>query len=150
MFRVITTAALALLVSGCANTDRHVEYTTVKPDNFPDLMAIGYAPVNEQRGQTEHERVLQAMRASRLEAMRELAEQVQGAQINGQSSMQDMMLQSDQFRSQVNGVIRGAEVVRSYPVGDYYATELRLDFEHLHNLYIASTRPTKVSRIYYY
>lgn len=139
-----------LLLSACSSTERHIEYTTVKPDTYPILSAVGYAPVAKQRGATEEERVLQAMRASRLEAFRELAEQVQGVQISSQSRVEDMMLQDDQFRSQVNGVIRGAEVVRSYPVGEYYATELNLDFEQVQNLYIATTRPSKVSRIFYY
>lgn len=139
-----------LLLGACSSTERHIEYTTVQPDTYPTLSAIGYAPVAKQRGATEEERVLQAMRASRLEAFRELAEQVQGVQINSQSRVEDMMLQDDQFRSQVSGVIRGAEVVRSYPVGEYYATELSLDFEQVQNLYIATTRPTKVSRIFYY
>ena len=139
-----------LLLSACSSMDRHVEYTTVQPDNYPTLSAIGYAPVDRQRGATEEERVLQAMRASRLEAFRELVEQVQGVQIDGHTRVEDMMLRDDHFRTQVSGVIRGAEVVRSYPVGEYYATELRLDFEQLQNLYIATTRPTKVSRVFYY
>lgn len=139
-----------LALSACSNTDRYVEYTTVQPDHYPTLNAIGYAPVAKQRGDTEEERVLQAMRASRLEAFRELVEQVQGVHVDGETRVEDMMLSNDEFRTQVSGVVRGAEVVRSYPVGDYYATELRLDFEQVQNLYVATTRPTKVSRIFYY
>lgn len=150
MLRYTVLALGALCLSACASTDRHVEYTTVQPDKYPRLSAVGYAPVAQQRGETEQERVLQAMRASRLEAMRELVEQVQGVRIDGSTSVQDMMLTDNSFRSQVSGVIRGAEVVRSYPVGDYYATELRLDFEQVQNLFIATTRPTQVSRVLYY
>lgn len=151
---MVRTAIIALgvtLLSACSSMDRHVEYTTVTPDSFPELTAVGYAPIARQHGETEQERVLQAMRASRLEAYRELVEQVQGVRISGTSDVSDMMLQNDQFRSQISGVIRGAEVIRSYPVGDdYYATELRLDFEKVHNLYIATVRPTKVDRVLYY
>lgn len=151
---MVRTAIIALgvtLLSACSSMDRHVEYATVTPDSFPELTAVGYAPIDRQHGETEQERVLQAMRASRLEAYRELVEQVQGVRISGTSDVSDMMLQNDQFRSQISGVIRGAEVIRSYPVGDdYYATELRLDFEKVHNLYIATVRPTKVDRVLYY
>lgn len=150
MLRQALIAASALILSACATTERHVEYSTVQPDSYPKLSAIGYAPVDKQRGATEQERVLQAMRASRLEAFRELVEQVQGVRIDGETSVEDMMLTSDSFRSQISGVIRGAEVVRSYPVGDYYATELKLDFEQVQNLFISTTRPTKVSRVIYY
>lgn len=148
--RCATLFAAGLMLSACASMDRHVEYSTVQPDSFPTLNAVGYAPVAKQRGATEEERVLQAMRASRLEAYRELVEQVQGVRVDGSTSVEDMMLQSDTFRTQVSGVVRGAEVVRSYPVGDYYATELQLDFEHVQNLFIATTRPTKVSRVLFY
>jgi hypothetical protein len=34
----------------------------------------------------------------------------------------------------VDGVIRGAEVVRSYKVGDSYVTELRLDVKKMNKL----------------
>lgn len=142
------TAGLGL--SACAGMDHHVEYSVVKPDSFPQLTAVGYAPVDKQRGATADERVLQAMRASRLEAYRELVEQVQGVKLDGSTAVEDMMLLNDSFRAQVSGVIRGAEVVRSYPVGEYYATELRLDYEQVHNLFIATTRPTQVSRVLYY
>ena len=152
MFRSLTLAGLVTLTAACANMDRHVEYKTVQPDSFPQLTAVGYAPVDKQRGATEEERVLHAMRASRLEAYRELVEQVQGVHIRGETLVSDMMTQSDSFRTEISGVIRGAEVIRSYPVGDgeYYATELRLDFEHVHNLYVATARPTKVDRVIYY
>lgn len=148
--RRVALAGSVIALSACTSMDRHVEYTTVQPDHYPTLNAIGYAPVAKQRGATEEERVLQAMRASRLEAYRELVEQVQGVHVSGETRVQDMMLSNDEFRTQVSGVIRGAEVVRSYPVGEYYATELRLDFEQVQNLYIATTRPTKVSRVFYY
>ena len=147
--RYATFITASLLLSACAST-HHVEYATVQPASFPQLSAIGYAPVDQQRGATNEERVLQAMRASRLEAYRELVEQVQGIQVDGESSVADMLLQNDSLRAQVSGIIRGAEVVRSYPVGDYYATELRLDYEQVQNLFVATTRPTRVSRVLYY
>lgn len=151
MLRNTAFAVSLLAVTACTSTERVIEYTTVTPDTYPVLTAVGYAPVERQRGDTRQERVLQAMRASRLEAYRELVEQVQGVHISSESRIADMMLDNDNFRSQVSGVIRGAEVVRSYPVGDdYYATELRLDFEQVHNLYISVTQPTRISRVIYY
>lgn len=152
MMRYLVLAGGLFLTTACSSVmDRHVEYSTIKPDEFPKLTAVGYAPVALQRGASEQERVLQAMRASRLEAYRELVEQVQGVQLNGETKVQDMMLQSDSFRTQVSGLIRGAEVVRSYPVGDeYYATELELDFEQVHQLYVSTARPTRVQKIMYY
>lgn len=151
MMRLLVIATGLAMTTACSSVmDRHVEYTTVAPDEYPQLTAVGYAPVDKQRGATEDERVLQAMRASRLEALRELVEQVQGVQLQGETRVEDMMLQSDQFRSEVSGLIRGAEVVRSYPVGEYYATELKLDFERVQQLYVSTARPTRVEKIMYY
>ncbi|MGX5913364.1 LPP20 family lipoprotein [Aliidiomarina sp. Khilg15.8] len=151
MIRVMVVAAGLALTTGCSSVmERHVEYTTVAPDKYPELTAVGYAPVDKQRGASESERVLQAMRASRLEALRELVEQVQGVRLQGETRVQDMMLQNDQFRTEVSGLIRGAEVVRSYPVGDYYATELKLDFEQVQQLYVTTARPTRVEKVMYY
>jgi hypothetical protein len=144
-------AAGLVMTTGCSSVmERHVEYTTIAPDKYPELTAVGYAPVAKQRGATEDERVLQAMRASRLEALRELVEQVQGVRLQGETRVEDMMLQSDQFRSEVSGLIRGAEVVRSYPVGEYYATELKLDFEQVQRLYVSTARPTRIQKVVYY
>ncbi|HLV49170.1 MAG TPA: LPP20 family lipoprotein [Aliidiomarina sp.] len=153
-FRTAIGTALVLgalsSVTGCSSMERHVEYQTIKPEQYPVISAIGYAPVAAQHGETEQARILLAMRASRLEAYRELAEQVQGTYLSGETKVSDMVVQNDSFRSEVSGLIRGAEVVRSYPVGDYYATELKIDFERLQNVYISTTRPTKLKSIHYY
>lgn len=137
-------------VIGCSSMTRHVEYTTETPDEFPVVTATGYAPVENQRAENEQERILLAIRASRLEAYRELAEQIQGVYLDGQTQVSDMVVENDSFRTQVSGLIRGAEVVRSYPVGDYYATELRIDFKRVHNLYISTSRPQRVRNVIYY
>lgn len=140
-----------LWLTGCTSyMDRHIEYQTVTPESFPVVTATGFAPVARQQAETEEERILLAMRASRLEAYRELAEQVQGIYLNGETRVADMIIQSDAFRTEVSGIIRGAQVVRSYPVGEYYATELKIDFERVHNLYVSTVRPQQVRRVIYY
>lgn len=99
------------------------------------LTAVGYAPIATQSGKTLQERQIQAMRASRLDAYRDMAEQVYGLRINTDSQVAaDGALRDAGIRSQAAGVIRGAEVVRSYPVGDNYVTELRLDMSQVKQL----------------
>jgi len=39
------------------------------------------------------------------------------------------------MHANVDGLLRGARVVKSYPVDNMYATELELDTKVLHNLY---------------
>ncbi len=147
---VIVLGGLSSLTGCSAFMERHVEYQTIQPDQYPVITATGYAPVATQRGETEQARILLAMRASRLEAYRELAEQVQGSYLVGETKVADMVVENDRFRSEVNGLVRGAEVVRSYPVGDYYATELKIDFARVHSVYLSTAKPTRLKSIHYY
>ncbi|MDV6316994.1 LPP20 family lipoprotein [Idiomarina sp. HP20-50] len=145
-----------LLLSGCSAYNnvvydqKHVEWETRTPDEFPVINAVGYAPIATQQGASSQLKDLNAMRASKLAAYRELAEQVYGQRIAGGSSVEDWVLKQDSFQASVDGVIRGAEVVKTYTVGDYYATELRLDFEKVHRLYQSTNRQQRVKRVVYY
>ena len=74
------------------------------------------------------------MRASKIDAYRELAEQVYGMRVSGRADLQDQRLGTEHTSGAVDGVIRGAEVVRSYKAGDNYVTELRLDIQKMNKL----------------
>ncbi|MBY0418825.1 MAG: LPP20 family lipoprotein, partial [Pararheinheimera sp.] len=88
--------------------------------------------------------------ASKLEAYRELAEQVYGQRIDAKANMQQMMVGNDQLSSSVSGIIRGARVVKTYPVGDVYATELELDFKQVYDLYLNSQPARRIKNVKYY
>ncbi|MCM2680078.1 LPP20 family lipoprotein [Echinimonas agarilytica] len=143
--------ASLIALSGCSLIyDKEIEYEYVEPDSYPTLSAVGYAPVNAQSGKDHNEKVLRAMKASKLEAYRELAEQVYGQRLTSQSTVADMVLGNDAMKAKVDGVIRGAQVVRSYPVGDNYATEMTLDMKTVHQLYITVNKPRRVKDVHYY
>lgn len=105
---------------------------TMRADDF--IQAVGYASISEQRGRDEEEKQVRAMRASKIDAYRELAEQVYGLRISGRADLQDQRLGTELTLGSVDGVIRGAEVIRSYKVGDSYVTELRLDIRKMDRL----------------
>lgn len=89
------------------------------------ITATGYAPISAQPGATQGQRVLNAMRASKLRAYQELAAIVHGQYLFGTTRVKDMVVSSDQFDSAVGGIVRGARVVKSYPLQeDIYATIL--------------------------
>ena len=158
MKRYAATFAIAasMLLSGCsayynlAYDQQHVEWETETPDQFPVLTAVGYAPIADQPGDNQQHKDLAAMRASKLAAYRELAEQVYGQRIAGGSSVENWALTNDTFQASVDGVIRGAEVIRTYTVGEYYATELKLDFQKVHRIYQSTSRQQKIKRVVYY
>jgi len=71
-----------------------------------------------------------AMRASKLDAYRALAEQVQGVRVNGNSTVAAMMAQVDSFRVYVDAYLRGVQVVTVTQMedGNFETTvELTLD-----------------------
>ncbi|MEP1869044.1 MAG: flagellar biosynthesis protein FlgP, partial [Paraglaciecola sp.] len=64
---------------------------------------------------------------------------------------QSLVLENTQLDSSVQGVIRGARVVKSYPVGnDTYATELELDFKLVNDIYLSTARPKRIKDVRYY
>jgi len=111
------TILFALILSGCGMLlDKHVAWEYEEPENFPVLRAIGYAPIEAQPGDSIEIKNIMAMRASKLDAYRELTEQVYGQQIQGNSEVKNLVSSDDKLRSKVSGVIRGAKIVKVYPV----------------------------------
>ncbi|WP_333608537.1 LPP20 family lipoprotein [Arsukibacterium sp.] len=124
----------SLGLSGCSQLfDRHIQYETETPAAFPILTAVGFAPISAQPGDTQSQKMLLAMRASKLEAYRELAERVYGQRIDSDNTLSAMVSQHDQLSASVQGVIRGARVVKSYVIDDAYFTELELDFREVYH-----------------
>ena len=55
------------------------------------------------------------------------------------------MIADSSLNASVRGLIRGAKVVKSYPVSDeIYATELELDYKNLYLLYNSTAMPRRV------
>jgi len=125
---------LALLLTGCSS-NRVVDYSQGgKPDEFPVLKAVGYAVIDIQPGPTQSEKMLQAIRASKMDAYRELAEQLNGQQVRAHSHYKDLTQTANSLDVSVSGMVRGARVVATYPRGNTYATELELDTRALYHL----------------
>ncbi|QYJ79865.1 LPP20 family lipoprotein [Shewanella acanthi] len=139
-----------LMLTACSSKDRYVQWEDVPPPSFPKLTAIGYAPLATQPAKEQSQRVLMAMQASKIVAYRELAEQVYGQKITANSSVSEWMLTDDNVKASVTGIIRGARVVKSYPAGDHYVTELELDFAQVWQLYQQQSRPQRIKEVTYF
>ena len=105
------------------------------------IRATGYAVISIQASDVDAQQRLLAIRASKLDAYRGLTEQVYGQYLDSTTTVADMAVMSDTFRTQVEGVIYGARVVSIAPVGDdTYETTLSLDqdvVDDLRALYLA-------------
>ena len=99
------------------------------------ISATGYAVIDIQRHDNPAQRRLLAIRASKLDAYRNLVEQVYGQYLDSNTTVADMVVKSDTFRSKVEGVIYGARLVSITPVGeDTYEVTLSLDKQTVRDL----------------
>ncbi|MDF1762920.1 MAG: LPP20 family lipoprotein [Oleibacter sp.] len=122
------------LVSGCANTSSSdFDFPTVDQNasNAPNgsnvylrpvmqevdpeapmiLRVVGYGAVSEVGTQSSVQRRLMAIRAAKMDAYRTLAERVYGAQVQGSTTVQDMVVEDDRLRSYVDTYLHGASVI---------------------------------------
>ena len=152
LFMRASFVALTLCLTACdALMSKHVEWETIEPEQYPVLNAVGYAPINAQIGLDVSSKRLMAIKASKLDAYRELAEQVYGQKVHGNQALSNLVLTDNSLKSSVEGVIRGARVIKSYPVGnDTYATELELDMAKVHDIYLSTAQPKKIRKVTYY
>jgi hypothetical protein len=97
-------------------------------ERIENLTATGYAVVSVQNHKVPAQQRLMAIRASKLDAYRALSEQVYGLQLDANSTVADMMVTHDTYRTKVQGLIYGATLVSITPVSeDTYETTLSLD-----------------------
>ncbi len=150
MFQGVLVLMLAITLGGC---ETFVESTKDIVSALPDLppqvdstpvepnwaQVTGYAPISLQGGLSKQHKMLMAMKASKLDAYRELTVLVHGQYLAGTTSVKDMVLQNDQFQGAVAGIVRGARVVKSYPIQtDVYATILEIDLNQVQRAWQSS------------
>ncbi|GAB4269392.1 MAG: hypothetical protein Kow0065_19490 [Methylomicrobium sp.] len=123
---------LGILTSGCSARQKVV--ATVPPaQEIPPaktLSSIGYGTVNreQQYRLTPTQRKLMAIRASKMDALRALTEQVYGVSIDGHTTVEEMAIKNDSYRVFVNAFLRGARVNSTVSIDrDTYETVMELD-----------------------
>ena len=56
-------------------------------EQVPTLTAVGYAVVSSQPGRSDSQKRLMAIRSARMAAMRDLAEQIHGLQVDSSTTV---------------------------------------------------------------
>lgn len=82
------------------------------------VAAIGYGTESLYEAYTPGQRRLMAIRASKLDAYRSLAEQLNGIEIEGNTTVGAMAVKSDSFRARISAVVKGARVTSVTPMAD--------------------------------
>ncbi|PKM11210.1 MAG: hypothetical protein CVV13_10155 [Gammaproteobacteria bacterium HGW-Gammaproteobacteria-3] len=94
------------------------------------LTATGYGTVSrdQQYRLTAAQRKLIAMRASKMDALRTLSEQVYGLRMEGQTAIEDMTIKNDNYRAFIDAFLRGAHITGTSAIDrDTYETTVELE-----------------------
>ena len=135
--KIIALSSIAVLVTSCSTTMDEYNAAAVETmiNEKGNIRATGYAVINVQAHDNPAQQRLLAIRASKLDAYRSLMEQVYGQYLDVNTTVGQMIVESDTFRARVQGVIYGAYLVSITPVGDdTYEVTLSLDRDIVRDL----------------
>lgn len=152
MKNLIVAFVCVFALFGCSviYDDKQVQWQRVKPESFPVLHAVGHAPISLQKSDNDTQKMLMAITASKAAAYAELAEQVYGQQVSKDLTMAELLVLDQSMKTKVQGIIRGARVVKSYPIGDTYTTELKLNFKDVYEIYEVMNVEKEIKEVNYY
>jgi len=98
------------------------------------IEAIGYSSMSHYKNYPKEQQQLLAIRAAKLDAYRNLAEELYGVRIKGNTTVKDMIIENDNYRVYINGVLRGAHLQSVSPKGNgVYEAEVVLNFNDYMN-----------------
>ena len=162
---ITATVASLLLVSACSPTGQFVNPLTVQDATptshlnsaqslnstsallnerrvaetskyyVPSVSAIGFSSIAIQPSKSLNQRRLMAIRAAKLDAYRNLTEQLHGIYIQGETTIGEAVLTSDKLGAALRGTVIGARTVKIEPTGsDTYQVELAVSQAHVDRL----------------
>jgi hypothetical protein len=137
--RVLIGLAFSVLLAGCANDPCCVArvsrtavpviipsaapavdpaYSSPSIETEGKFLAVGYGSQGSFSHYSVGQQKLMAMRAATVDAYRNLAEQVHGFRVWGNTAVAAFATQNDSVRTYVDAFIKGARVVNSTSIGD--------------------------------
>ena len=101
----------------------------------PSVTAVGFSSIAIQPSKSLNQRRLMAIRAAKLDAYRNLTEQLHGIYIQGETTIGEAVLTSDKLGAALRGTVIGARTVKIEPTGtDTYQVELAVSQAHVDRL----------------
>lgn len=117
---------LAILLTACAPIPMGVK-NSPPPVKNKIIDTIGYSALSTYKQYPRTQQILLAVRGAKLDAYRNLAEEVHGVRIKGNTTVKDMITENDSYRAFVDSVVRGAHVTAITPKANgIYEAEVSL------------------------
>jgi len=121
--RLFVLILLSISIFACA--PQRVARIQVPPIKI--LTAMGYGTSDMFSNYSPAQRRLMGMRASKMDAYRNLAEQIYGVRIHGHTTVSAMAVQNDSYRAYIDAFLKGARVTSITAVdADTYETVLEI------------------------
>lgn len=118
--RIAMGAAIGLLITAC--TASRTQMLTAPLPSHKVISVTGYGTAEKNDRFSRQQIKLLAMRAAKMDAYRGLAEQIYGIQLDGKTTVENMIITHDSYRAFIHTYLRGARVVRTSAIGsDIYA-----------------------------
>ncbi|KMT66396.1 LPP20 family lipoprotein [Catenovulum maritimum] len=145
-----------LTLAGCQLTtptvtiDKNYQWLYQLPEEDYVVTATGYAPISSQLGNDKTTKMVKAIKASKLDAYRDLSEKVHGFKLSADVRLKDLVLGDEKMKASVQGVIKGARLVKSYHLDGVYITELELNLRDMYRVRAFTNGQTKIINSRYY
>lgn len=115
----IVLSAAALLSACSLFGSKQNDDQAVEPADPVTLRVIGYGAPNERnKNLSDVQRRLMTIRASKVDAYRSMAERVYGMNVMGSTTVRNMAMQDDRFRTYIETYMLGARVVSADAMPD--------------------------------
>ncbi|MFC3150808.1 LPP20 family lipoprotein [Litoribrevibacter euphylliae] len=147
----VSTAVLVLSVTACTNhhfmaqqdaqaskanqvekqIQPVIQYQERPANAQPQVIRVkGYGTIQNSKQLNSAQKHLMGMRASKLDAYRAMAERVYGTALEGGSSIENLIMQDDRFKTYVDAFVHGAKVVNTEKKKDgIYETVLEMTLD---------------------
>lgn len=125
----------ALCCGGCASVqpvsarpEANAELSAADTESVLIVTATGHGAINPQDGYSPEQKKLMAVRASKADAYRNLAERLQGIKVASSSSSLAFASQGDAIQISTEAFLRGARVVSVTPLNNgIYETVVEIE-----------------------
>lgn len=121
-FKPLLIGTLLTTLSACSHSPSYSENEYAFPQPVKKLTATGYGTAEKSDSYSRSQIKLMSMRSSKLDAYRSLSEQLYGLRLTGVTTVENMIITHDSYKSFVDAYLRGAKVLRTVAINtDKYA-----------------------------